>query len=87
MNKKVKQIIRHCADKHGVTPEQILGRRRVKVVAHARHEAMFLIRKVLRRRAIDPNAYALERIGALFDRDHSTVHYAIQAHKAREGAS
>jgi len=87
LNKKVKQIIRHCADKHGVTPEDILGRRRVKPVAHARHEAMFLVRKVLRRRAVDPNAYGLERIGKMFNRDHSTVHYAIQAHKDREGVS
>ena len=84
MNSKVRRIINECAESHGVSPEMVLGKTRVKQVVHARHEAIYIVRKYLRPRAVHPNSYSYSNIGRMFGGlDHSTVIHACKTHRAR----
>ena len=86
MNPKVENIVQECAEKHNVSPAQILGKNRKWPLVRARHEALYRIREELRPVAIDPNAYSMSRIGQFFGgMDHSSVIYGIKNHKERAG--
>lgn len=64
--KPVAEIIKEVAEKHGVTPAQILGPRRSYPIVAARHEAMaqaYLERPDL----------SIVQIGRQFKRDHTTL--------------
>mgnify|MGYP000904845966 CR=1 FL=1 len=52
----------------GIKREHIFGRRRLRRYSDARHMAMFLTRQSTK--------MTVQRIGKLFDRDHSTVVHA-----------
>lgn len=76
--RKVKRIIREVAEKHGVTPVDILSERRTQLVVNARQEAMW--------RAKSETEWSLPRIGKAFGgRDHTTVIHALRTHEKRMG--
>ena len=62
--------IRDAALKAGCTPEIILGQRRDRRTAHARQDAMA--------DAYATGRYSLPQIGRAFNRDHTTVLYAVR---------
>jgi chromosomal replication initiator protein len=66
----VKEIVESVANRTGLTPEDIYGRRRLKPIVKARHAAMYLARK----RAGKTST----QIGAIFGRDHTTVLEAVR---------
>lgn len=61
----------------GVTRADICGRSRMQSAAHARAEVWFLMRTFPER------AYSSTEIGAIFDRDHTTVLTGIKGHIRR----
>lgn len=75
---KAAQIIGFVAARHGITVEQITGRRRQDYIVIPRHIAMCLLREELK--------LTLCNIAALFDRDHGTVMFALESiHHRAEG--
>lgn len=87
MNRRARWVIEYCAAKHGVTFEQICNKKlRPDRVARARHEAMWIMRKVLRRRAVNRRSYSYPAIGQIFGgMDHSTVIHGVRRHAERAG--
>jgi chromosomal replication initiator protein len=71
------RIIKSVAAKYGITTEDILGKSQMRGVAFPRQIAMYLCREKLK--------IAYQKIGDIFDRDHSTVMSSIkQIQKAVE---
>jgi len=70
-----KLIIKTVADRHSVSVRSIVGRCRLKEISAIRQEAMWevYIRTEL----------SLPQIGALFDRDHTTVLHGVRRHEER----
>lgn len=66
VRKPSRQIIAEVAKAHGLTPEDLTGRKRYLPLVHARCEAM---RKVKQERP----ALSFPQIGRMFNRDHTTV--------------
>ena len=64
-------IIMVTSEQFGVTPVELMGRRRPQEVADARQTAMAQTRKRIR--------MSTPRIGQMFDRDHGTILHAIAA--------
>lgn len=73
----IRQIIAQVARKHRLTENDILAHRRNAFVALARHEAMY--------RAANETTHSLVTIGAILDRDPTTVLHGVRAHAARHG--
>ena len=67
----VDTIIDCVARRFKVTSEDILGRKRNKEIKNARNICMYIIRSL--------TTLSLPKIGALFDRDYSTVHSNLAA--------
>lgn len=63
-------VIATTAEFHDITTDELTGPTRTKTVAQARQMAMWLCR--------DLTDLSLPRIGAKFDRDHTTVMHAIR---------
>ena len=63
-------IITKIADYFNISPEDILGKSKIKNIANARQIAVYLIRKL--------TGLTLEDIGKVFDRDHSTILHSIR---------
>lgn len=63
-------IIAKIADYYNITPEEIMGKSKIKNVSNARHIAIYLIRSL--------TGLTLEDIGKVFGRDHSTVLHSIR---------
>jgi chromosomal replication initiation ATPase DnaA len=59
--------IAHCAEAHKVPLQTLWGRSRRGPVVRARHAAFAILRR------LNPGYWTYPRIGALFDRDHSSV--------------
>ena len=72
-----RSIIADVAREHDVTREEILSRSNPMRIVTARHDAMHRVRQEL--------GWSYERIGRLFNRDHSTVLAAVR--KTKEGAA
>jgi chromosomal replication initiation ATPase DnaA len=73
-------ITEQVARRRGVTVADLCSRSRTRAVAYARHELWWTIRH-------DPDRHlSLAEIGALFGRDHATVHHGLDAHRARLAA-
>lgn len=73
-------IVVAVAERHGLTIDDLLGGRRTQDVSEARHEAMWVIRNVLKD---DGNPrWSLPTIGRIFNRDHTTVLWGVRAHQA-----
>lgn len=62
-------ILAYVALKHGLKPRDILGYSRVKNIAAARHEAIYLV-------ALHTQA-TLPKLGTFFNRDHSTICHSL----------
>ena len=70
-------LVEQVCRRRGVTVAELCGRQRTQAVCCARHEVWWMLRH-------DPERYfSLQDIGALFDRDHTTVLHGIDAHRAR----
>lgn len=67
----VDKIIDCVASRFGVTSDDILGRKRNKEIKNTRNICMYIIRSM--------TTLSLPKIGALFDRDYSTVHSNLAA--------
>ena len=70
-------IVREVAQKHGLSPLDLSGPRRLAPVVVARQEAMWRMRRETR--------LSFPQIGRIVGRDHSTVIYGIRAHAKRMG--
>ena len=70
-------IVEEVAAPHGVTVEDVLGPSRSRPLVRPRQEAMY--------RVYDETSLSLLEIGRRFNRDHTTVLHAVQAHAARHG--
>ena len=68
---KAKAAVRAVSKRTGVPVEEILGRRRVSMIASARHEAIWRVRQV--------TDWSLPRVGRFFaNRDHTTVLHSLR---------
>ncbi len=65
----VSRIVDIVARKYNVTPTDIMGTSRKKEIKNARNVAMYVVRQVTK--------MSLPQIGAVFARDHSTIHSNI----------
>ncbi|MBQ8642669.1 MAG: chromosomal replication initiator protein DnaA [Clostridia bacterium] len=65
----VTRIVDIVARKYNVTPTDIMGTSRKKEIKNARNVAMYVVRQVTK--------MSLPQIGAVFARDHSTIHSNI----------
>lgn len=76
---RTRRMLARLAARNGITLAQLIGEGRDKKVVMVRHQAMHsLWRKGL----------TLEHIGHIFNRDHTTVHYAcrkIEKEKINDG--
>ena len=70
------RILNVVATRHGLRPADLVGRRRTRDIAHARHLAMWLARRL--------TPHTLIALGAMLGgRDHATVIHAVTAIEAR----
>ena len=67
----VDKIFTAIYKKYNVKKEEIIGARRTKEIAAARHKAIYLVRTI--------TEMSLPNIGKIFNRDHSTVMSSIEA--------
>ena len=67
---KVRRITMACAEEFGVPYDQILSKQRQANIVRARHAAMYLAQMATR--------FSLSQLGAIFDRDHTTVLHAVR---------
>ncbi|MFA7308109.1 MAG: helix-turn-helix domain-containing protein [Hyphomicrobium sp.] len=67
---KVRSFIAAAAREHGVTVADVLGRGRIPPISAARHDA------IRATKAAFPHL-SLSQIGKLFNRNHTTVNYAL----------
>jgi chromosomal replication initiation ATPase DnaA len=70
-------IAEEVCRRRGITLADLCGRGRTQAVARARHEVWWTLRHDSR------HHFSLGEIGALFGRDHATVHHGIVAHHGR----
>ena len=61
--------------RYGISKEELLGTRRTREIAQARHISIYLIRKV--------TEMSLPNIGKIFGRDHTTVMSSCEAVEKR----
>lgn len=64
------QFIKDVCDFYGLSKSEVVGKRRLRHIVKARYIAIYLIRK--------RTDLTLTAIAHLFNRDHTTVIYAIQ---------
>lgn len=60
---------------YDVTRDTLIGRRRTRSIAEARHHLMWILRVVL--------GLSLPRIGSLLERDHTTIIHGVRKHAER----
>ncbi len=65
------QIIKHVSEMTGKSIEELVGIKRQRDLVEARYIAIYLIRESM-------PGLALSKIGRMFNRDHSTIIYAIE---------
>lgn len=70
-------IIAEVGQLAGVSPEEMLGRNRRRLVAETRRRAMYEVRERM--------GLSYPEIGLVFDRDHSTVIAGCRAERRRRG--
>ena len=71
-----RRILLRAAERHGVTPEDVLGPRRHKGIAAARHDTIKALRHDL--------GWSLPRIGNYLNRHHTTVLYVLNKERVNE---
>lgn len=81
----VDEVVADVAARHGITPGELLGPRRLRHLIIPRQEAMYLLRAIKASDGLPK--YSLPAIGiALGGRDHTTVLHGVRAHAARLAA-
>lgn len=75
---RAKEMLLAIAEKHGVTVQEIIGRRRFSNLIAARFEAVYEITKA--------TGWSLPRIGRLFNRDHTTILHCLRVMEGRKVA-
>jgi chromosomal replication initiation ATPase DnaA len=73
----MRDIIERVAEEYGFDYEDMIGRDRSMRIAHVRQDAMHECWRTRR--------WSLPQIGRAFNRDHTTVLWALKAHKRRVG--
>ena len=68
--KDPKRVLEEVSYLYGIPVDEILGKRRFKLIVDARHEAMYRMRHELK--------FTFKHIGDIFSRDHSTIIHAIE---------
>ena len=71
INVTVEKVLSLVAQTFGIPQDELKGRKRTKEVAFARNVAIYIIRKI--------TDLSLPATGRFFDRDHSTIHSAINS--------
>lgn len=71
------RIIAEVAAKHDLTVTSLKGERRTRPFVRARQEAFYRLRAELR--------LSFPQIGAIFDRDHTTVLHGVRSFAERNG--
>lgn len=65
--------------RHGIPAKEILGRRKLKPIAHARQHAMWLLRQ---------DGYSYPEIGRAFGhKDHTGAFWGVREHAKRQVAT
>ncbi|MBQ8357964.1 MAG: chromosomal replication initiator protein DnaA [Clostridia bacterium] len=75
LNVTIDKIFAAVFKKYNIPKEEVVGKKRNKEIATARHVAIFLIREI--------TEISLPNIGKIFERDHSTVMSSIEWVKKR----
>lgn len=70
INPTMRQIAADVAEQHGLTLGDLCGRSRVEFVADVRRMAMLAVHQQTK--------FSLPQIGRFFNRDHTTVLYALR---------
>jgi chromosomal replication initiation ATPase DnaA len=73
----MRDIIERVAEEYGFDYEDMIGRDRSMRIAHVRQDAMHECWRTRR--------WSLPQIGRAFNRHHTTVLWALKAHKRRVG--
>ena len=72
---EVRRAISYIAVAHDVSVDDIMSQSRRRTVNRARHEAFALLRSA---------NYSYQKIGRVFQRDHSTVLHGVRMHAERQ---
>lgn len=79
-HRKLRLILAAVAFKHGVSVNDLKAKRRDKIAARARHEAMWRVKK--------KTLFSFPKIGRVFGgRDHTTVLHGVRKHEERMAES
>lgn len=73
--REARGIVAQVASEHGLTTADLYGPRRTRDVAWPRQEAIWRVHQL--------GKHSLPAIGALFNRDHTTVLHSIRAYEKR----
>lgn len=73
-----RDIMIAVAQKRGILIAEMVGERKTDAYVHARYEAIYEIRRLL--------GYSMPRIGAIFNRDHTTILHALREWPAKAAA-
>lgn len=84
----IRDIVREVSERTGVPAHEIVGRSRVRAVAHARQEVMFEARHVLRpdgsfRYSLVVIGREIGRLGGLPPLHHATIIHGYRKHRER----
>lgn len=71
-----KDVIRQVSEETGIPVSEILSHRLQKDIVAARHRAIVEVYE--RCRTVNGARFTLPHIGEIFDRDHSSIFYALQ---------
>lgn len=74
MDGSIEQILQHCSDKFGTTPEQILSRMRIKHIVNARKEFICILHFKYN--------YSPGRIAVILNIDHTSVKHLLGLRKS-----
>ena len=81
IRRRIAETIERVAAAYGLKPSDLIGNGRKQGVAHARQQAMYEARQIMREDGAPQ--FSLLAIGQAFNRDHTTVLHAITAHGDR----
>ena len=70
VNVTIEKIFGAIGGKYNVTKAELIGKKRTKEVAGARHVAVFLIREI--------TGMSFPSIAKIFDRDYATIHASFE---------
>ncbi len=77
VNVTVDKIFSKVTEKYGVSREELVGSKRNKEIANARHTCIYMVR--------NSTDMSLPNIGKLFNRDHTTVLSSVELIEKRRG--